>query len=541
MLQYPNVTCKLKKPVTIIELSHLIRNSKAKTMRTIILITLVFFQTCLIKGQTSLKEINLKNGEYNVGFKHYTIIDSTRLYRIENDFNNQVIYRPIPVSIWYPAIIDNKNSKQLTVLDYLEILKEEEEWENLPTEFLLDWFPYLWNTPQNNAHLPEKVNALPNANFLEGRFPVVVYAPSYEASSIENFALLEYLASCGFVVISSPSRGTETRWLEGGVTKDMETQSRDVEFLLKEIHKYEYIDFDRVALMGFSFGGLSNAITVMKNKNISALVSLDGTERYNYPVLEKSPYFDLDKFNIPYVHFAQKEIPEEVLTSDNISAELNYKFQLYDSLMYSNAYSYKFHDLTHSYFSSFGVLFANRDERQDKSDAKIMASYKLLSEHTLQFLNTTLKNEENAKAFIENSPDKNGFPESLISKTMKKSLEPEFDYKDFFDLALNQNYQDLIPLYQKTIKKHPKLQIQEWIFNKKGQRLSLNFSTIEQSANVFLLGLYLYPKSSNLYDSLAEAYLHAKDYKNAISNFKKSLEFNPENQNAINRLKQLKE
>ena len=64
-----------------------------------------------------------------------------------------------------------------------------------------------------------------------------------------------YLVSNGFVVISSPSRGTETRWLEGGTTKDMETQSRDVEFLLKEINKYENADLNNIALMGFSFLG----------------------------------------------------------------------------------------------------------------------------------------------------------------------------------------------------------------------------------------------------------------------------------------------
>ena len=365
-------------------------DTNSKIMRLTILITCIVLST-ISYGQTSLKEINLNSGKYDVGFKHYTAIDSTRTYQIKNNFNNQFINRPIPISIWYPTTIKNSNSKQLTVLNYLEVLKEEEKWENLPNYFLLDWFPYLWNTPQNKAHLSEKVNAFSNPAFLDGNFPVIVYAPSYQASSIENFALFEYLVSNGFVVISSPSRGTDTRWLEGGTTKDMETQSRDVEFLLKEIHKYENIDLDRVALVGFSFGGLSNAITIMKNKNISAIVSLDGTERYNYGVLEKSPYFNLDKVTIPYIHFAQKEIPEEVLTSDKIPAELNYKFQLYDSLQYSNAYSYRFHDLTHSYFSSFGVLFANRDKRQDKSDAKIMASYNLLCQHTLHFLNATLK------------------------------------------------------------------------------------------------------------------------------------------------------
>ncbi|WP_411031352.1 prolyl oligopeptidase family serine peptidase [Spongiimicrobium sp. 3-5] len=510
-------------------------------MRTIILVTLVLFQVCFVKAQTSLNEINLKNGEYNVGFRHYTMIDSTRIYQIKNEFNNQFVNRPIPISIWYPTIIKNSNSNQLTVLDYLEILKEEEESKNLPNELLLDWFPDLGDTPQNRAHLSEKVNALRNAAFLEGKFPVVVYAPSYQASSIENFALFEYLASNGFVVISSPSRGTDTRWLEGGTTKDLETQSRDVEFLLKEIHKYEYIDFDKIALMGFSFGGLANTITVMKNKTISAVVSLDGTERYNYSVLEKSPYFNLDRFNIPYVHFAQKDIPEEVLISDKIPAELNYKFQLYDSLKYSNAYSYKFHDLTHSHFGSIGVLFAYRDKRQDKSDDKIMASYKLLSQHTLQFLNATLKNEEKAREFIENSPDKNNISENLVLKKMKKSLTKEFDYKDFQDLAINQGYLDLIPLYEKKVAKHPTLKLEEGMLNNLGLRLSFNAGKMEQGINVFLLALHIYPKSANLYDSLALAYLYNKDIKNAISNYKKSLELNPENQNAINKLKQLKE
>lgn len=512
----------------------------SKTMRLILLITCIML-SAISYGQTSLKAINLNSGDYKVGFKHYTLIDSTRTYQIKNDFNNQFIYRPVPISLWYPAAIEKEISKQLTVLDYLQILKEEEEWENLPNDFLLDWFPYLWNTPENKSHLSEKVNAYSDTNFLEGKFPVVVYAPSYQASSIENFALFEYLASNGFVVISSPSRGTETRWLEGGTTKDMETQSRDVELLLTEINKYETVNRDKIALMGFSFGGLSNAITAMKKKSISAIVSLDGTERYNYAVLEKSPYFDLDKFTTPYIHFAQKEIPKEVLLSDNISAELNSTFQLYDSLKYSNNYSYRFNDLTHSYFSSFGVLFANRDKRQDKSDAKIMSSYKILSEHTLQFLNATLRNEKYGKEFIENSPDKNGFSEALISKKMKKAETREFTSKDFNDLAFHQGYQNLIPLYKSTIGKHPNLVLQESMLNTLGLRLLFNSKHMEQGVNVFLLGLHIYPKSANLYDSLAEGYFYNKDFENAISNYKMSLKLNPENKNAVDRLKQLQE
>ncbi|MEC7770717.1 MAG: prolyl oligopeptidase family serine peptidase [Bacteroidota bacterium] len=509
-------------------------------MRLTIFIITILLST-ISYGQTSIKEIGLKAGYYQVGFKHYVIKDSTRTYRIHNEFSNQLIDRPIPISLWYPAKIEHKSTHQLSVLNYLEILKEEEEWKNLPNYFLLDWFPYLWNTPQNKAHLSEIVNAFSNPTFLDGNFPVVVYAPSYQASSIENFALFEYLASNGFVVVSSPSRGTDTRWLEGGTTKDLETQSRDVEFLLKEIRRYKNIDSEKVALMGFSFGGLANAITVMKNENISAVVSLDGTERYNYPVLEKSPYFDLDKFTVPYIHFAQKEIPKSVLISDKIPEELNYKFQLYDSLKYSNAYRYRFHDLTHSYFSSFGVLFANRDKRQDKSDDRIMTSYRLLSEHTLEFLNAILKKEKTASDFIQNKPIENGFSDALISKKMKQANPREFDYKDFNDLALSQDYQDLIPLYNRTIAKHQGFELEEGMLNTLGLRLSFDAKKMEQGINVFMLALHIFPKSANLYDSLAEAYLYNKDFKNAISNYKKSLELNPNNQNAIDRLKELKE
>ena len=170
-----------------------------------------------------------------------------------------------------------------------------------------------------------------------------------------------------------------------------------------------------------------------------------------------------------------------------------------------------------------------------------MASYKLLCQHTLQFLNATLKNEENAIDFIENSVVENGFSETLISKQTKKAIEKDFIYKDFNDLAYKQDYQDLISLYKKTIAEYPNLQLQEGMLNMLGLRLSFNPNKKEQGYNVILLALHLYPKSANLYDSLAEAYFYNKDYPNAIINYEKSLELNPANQNAIDRLKQIKE
>ena len=514
-------------------------NANTKTIRLKILITTILLTT-ISYGQTSLKKIDLDFGNYNVGFKHYIIFDSTRTYSRIYDYNNRKVPRPIPTSIWFPSQQNIDGKEQLKVLDYLEILKEEEEWEYLPNEQILNWFYYA-NTPDNQDHLKEKTTAYLGLEFTDDKFSIIIYAPSYQASSIENFALCEYLASHGYIVISSPSRGTDTRWFGGNNAKEMETQARDVEFLIKEVSKYPTANSNKIATIGFSFGGLSNILAQTRNDKIKAVVSLDGTERYQYKLLNKSPFFEPKKIDIPYIHMAQKDIPKRVLKEDNIDSELNSKFQLYDSITNSNAYKLKFHNLTHSYFSTIGVLFQQRDKRQDKNDSEIMESYKWVSVYTLNFLNTYLKNDKSALKFIENNPLDNGIKNSILTKQTKKANSHRFTFKDFNELALKQDYNNLYDLYVSIKKENPMMEIPEGNLNTLGLQLVFNPNTSEQGINIFLLATKLYPNSANLFDSLAEAYLFIENKEKAIENFKKSLELNAQNQNAINRLKQLRE
>ncbi|MCR9228572.1 MAG: prolyl oligopeptidase family serine peptidase [Flavobacteriaceae bacterium] len=427
----------------------------------------------------------------------------------------------------------------LAVVDYLEILKEEEEWEHLPNEQILNWF-YYPNTPANQKHLVEQSTAYANTEFEKGKFPVIFYTPSYQASSIENFALCEYLASHGFVVVSSPSRGTETLWFSDNNAMEMETQARDVEFLIKEARKLPIVDHDKIAIMGFSFGSLSNIIVQNRNDNIKAIVSLDGTERYQYGLLNESPFFDAQNIDVPYIHMAQKEIPELVLKEDKVDAELNTKFQLYDSITNSKVYRLRFNNLTHSYFSTLGVLFAHRDERQDKSDYEIMESYKWVAMYTSNFLKAILNKDEKASRFIENNPQNNGIANSLIKLKIKQPEKRGFTFQDFNDLASKRNYENLFQLYDSIVKTYPSFKIPEGNLNLLGLQLVFNPNTPLQGIDVFLLATNLYPNSSNLYDSLAEGYLFVGDKEKAIESFEKSLELNAQNPNAIQRLNQLK-
>ena len=75
-------------------------------------------------------------------------------------------------------------------------------------------------------------------------------------------------------------------------------------------------------------------------------------------------------------------------------------------------------------------------------------------------------------------------------------------------------------------------------FNAVAYRLLRNDKTGEAIA-VFQMNIELFPESSNVYDSLGEAYMNNNEVELAIKNYKKSLEIDPENANAIEMLKRL--
>jgi D-alanyl-D-alanine-carboxypeptidase/D-alanyl-D-alanine-endopeptidase len=60
-----------------------------------------------------------------------------------------------------------------------------------------------------------------------------------------------------------------------------------------------------------------------------------------------------------------------------------------------------------------------------------------------------------------------------------------------------------------------------------------------EALEIFKLNVSLYPQSANTYDSLGETYAAMGNKELAIKNYKRSLELNPKNQNAVEQLKKL--
>ena len=55
----------------------------------------------------------------------------------------------------------------------------------------------------------------------------------------------------------------------------------------------------------------------------------------------------------------------------------------------------------------------------------------------------------------------------------------------------------------------------------------------KEAIRIFGLNIEAYPQSSNVYDSLGEAYMDDGDKPQAITNYEKSVKLNPKNRNAI--------
>jgi pimeloyl-ACP methyl ester carboxylesterase len=145
--------------------------------------------------------------------------------------------------------------------------------------------------------------AVRDAKPAKGDYPVLIYAPSDSSVSWENADLCEYLGSHGYVVLASPSMGVSTR----DMTNDLEginAQARDISFLITYAGMLPDTDLSRVAVVSWSWGGMSSLFAAARDPRIDALASMDGSMRY-YAGLVKMGDVHPARMTIPLLFFIQ--------------------------------------------------------------------------------------------------------------------------------------------------------------------------------------------------------------------------------------------
>jgi len=140
------------------------------------------------------------------------------------------------------------------------------------------------------------------------------------------------------------------------------------------------------------------------------------------------------------------------------------------------------------------------------------------------------------------------YSNQLINEETKKIIRilahmpyspAEYSIEDIVLEELKKNGIDKAKERFKELYNNPDAKVTSSSLNTLGYRL-IGWGKIEDAIECFKLNANKFPDEANLWDSLAEGYMKSGDKEKAIQNYKKSLELNPENNNAREKLKELK-
>ena len=125
----------------------------------------------------------------------------------------------------------------------------------------------------------------------------------------------------------------------------------------------------------------------------------------------------------------------------------------------------------------------------------------------------------------------------LAEKTEHKGIKynfkkMEFDEKIASEYFIDKEFDKALVAFKK-IQQEDSLDpaIREWSINRLGYDF-IRKEDFNSAIEIFKINAELYPRSSNVFNSLGEAYYLKKDTVNALLNFKKSLAINPENRSS---------
>ncbi len=104
-----------------------------------------------------------------------------------------------------------------------------------------------------------------------GQYPLVVVAQGNFHSVHHQEFLCEFLASNGYIVVTTPSQTRITGQLtvESQAVESTNEQVKDMEFAINSIKYIGNIDFNNIALVGHSFSGRSIQIQQMEDKKVN--------------------------------------------------------------------------------------------------------------------------------------------------------------------------------------------------------------------------------------------------------------------------------
>ena len=346
---------------------------------------LVFGASFFVFSQKNSKQT------YSVGFKSIELVDTSRVYNPKVPKEHSLYYRPVDLDIWYPSkenIKDTLRFKDLFKLLELRATNYQDQgsFVGVTKELAEFYVAELGGHSSAESLLNKRTNSSLNPKISKEKHPVILYMAGLNGMGFENYRVLEKLAENGFIVVSIWSVGR----YPGNMTnqkEDMIQQVLDAEFALEYLRseKKININFDKIGVLGCSWGGISAAVFAKRNKGVKTMVSFDGTETHYFGESETDDDFIKEihgsYFTEPYrrkLNYLYFESGDK-LSDFTPTGEFNFRKQLK-----GDKYYLRYKDSKHSDFLCISSVL--------NSSAASVNLYDDISEATLLFFNKTLKN-----------------------------------------------------------------------------------------------------------------------------------------------------
>lgn len=326
-------------------------------------------------------------GSYAVGFCQNLITDWSRLYpaervRISNQSAGQ-LPRPLFIASWYPCQSEQAVQPLFNYYHYLNPKIDRHKIDNCFISNLAKHMNSVLfrqiDTPDSHRDnrsldfvddfLSRSVGVIHEAAPIKNRFPLIIYHPGLGGSYEECSLLCTYLASHGFVVISSAFQSERENSLR--IENDLSRSSADLSFLIQHCASWENIDWPNIAIIGHSYGAEAALYTAANNPLIKAVVMLDST-------------LDYDEFSIDYVkrnwNIDNKKIDFPIMAV----AESRAQFPMLKQFRYSNRYLLSLSNLVHNDFLDHALIGAALKRKRPGNNKNETSFKSLIKAHTVQ-------------------------------------------------------------------------------------------------------------------------------------------------------------
>jgi dienelactone hydrolase len=467
---------------------------------------------------------NLDAGEYAVGFRLLQERDNTRVVAGSMDQA-----RPVRMYLWYPGTA-SPGVPPMLFGRYAE-LANDDVWPIEIAGPLRQKLSFSRHAlarslgPEGFEALGKQpVRAFENAESLPGSFPLIVIGQGlYYESPVAFAALSEYLAGRGFVVATCPLSGTHTPLVKLDV-EDLETQVRDLEFVIARAREFPQVSPDKLGVMGFDMGGMAGLILAMRNAGVDAFASVPAGILYPHPsgLPAASPDYDPLKLRVPWLHAAPR--------SDRAPGAPT--ASLFETAVHSERYHLQIDDLKHVDSTSY-ALVEGRNAMPGfwpAWEAGGVERHKILSRYVVAFFTAFLMNNPESLAFLR-GPEQVMAASGLVLE-YRLPTPPPITYAQFVDALLTGDAASAMDDVRDLRRTQPTHILRnDFYLYRLAYSLLYSWGLSDEAMELSKLNVELNPSSTLAAQGLSMSHVDRGDYAAAIEVYRRLLEMNPDDSN----------